>query len=349
MTTLPTTMKFSCLVEKGKCEIRTRPLPELKADDVLLKVKACNICTVDYQQFMGLREKQGYPMAGGNELCGEIISKGDDVQGFEFGDLVAVGYVRCGHCEACMEGRVGECPDMRKESPDGYKFGEFGFADYTVKPARALFKLRKDLEPSQAAFVEPLSTVIDGLKNVRIAPYENVVVIGAGPMGLLNALTARSYGARVIVTELLDSKLTVAREMGFDVVDSKSCDPVEAVRELTGGKGADVVIGAVANGKAYDQGIEMLKKSNGRFLVFAAGYPAPEWSLTPNEIHYRKIQVFGAYGGENDSFRQAALALSQGFVDVSKLVEAKFHLDDMQEAYEAAVAGDYRISIVFDE
>ena len=102
MTTLPTTMKFSCLVEKGKCEIRTRPLPELKADDVLLKVKACNICTVDYQQFMGLREKQGYPMAGGHELCGEIIAKGDDVQGFEIGDLVAVGYVGCGHCEACM-------------------------------------------------------------------------------------------------------------------------------------------------------------------------------------------------------------------------------------------------------
>ena len=348
MTTLPDTMRFSCLVKKGQCEIRTRKIPALKENDVLLKVKACNICTVDYQQFMGLREKQGYPMAGGHELCAEVVAMGKDVDGFEVGDLVAVGYQGCGHCAACQEGHPGDCKEMRATTEDGYTFGEFGFADYTVKRQDVLFKLNKNLNPSEAAFVEPLATCIDGMENMQIVPFETVVVIGAGPMGLLNACVARSYGARVIVTELLDSKIEVARSMGFTVIDSKAEDPVEKVLELTDGIGADAVIGAVANTKAYDQGLALLKKKNGRFLVFAAGYPPADLHVDANMIHYGKMKIYGAYGAVNDSFRQAAKALSTGIIDVSKLVEAQYKLDDMQQAYEAAVKGDYRVSIVFD-
>lgn len=349
MSKLPKTMTFSCLVKKGQCEIRKRPIPVLKDYDVLIKMKVCNICTVDYQQFMGLREHQGYPMAGGHEGCGEIIAIGSKVKDFQIGDLVALGYQGCGHCLECRHGNVSACESFRQESEDGYKFGEFGFADYTVKSVDGLYKLNPDLDPSQAAFTEPLATVISGMKKVHVKPFETVVVIGAGPMGLLNALVARAYGARVIVSELLDAKLETARQMGFLVVDSKMEDPVQRVMEITDDDGADVVIGAVANSKAYEQGILMLKKSQGRFLVFAAGHPEPELHISANDIHYKEMEIVGTYGGTNEDFEDAAKALSTGMIDVSALVEARYPLKDMQKAYQAAVDGNYRISIVFHD
>lgn len=349
MDTLPKTMTFSCLVKKGQCEIRKRPIPVLKDYDVLIKMKACNICTVDYQQFMGLREHQGYPMAGGHEGCGEIIALGDKVKDFKIGDMVALGYQGCGHCPACRSGHPSSCETFRSESEDGYKFGEFGFADYTVKSIDSLFKLNPNLDPSEAAFTEPLSTVLNGMKKLHVKPFETVVVIGAGPMGLLNALVARAYGARVIVSELLDPKLETARKMGFIVIDSKAEDPVKRVKEVTDGEGADAVIGAVANTKAYDQGVQMLKDRYGRFLVFAAGYPEPELNISANDIHYKEMEIYGTYGGTNDDFEDAAKALSTGMIDVSALVEARYPLKDMQKAYQAAVDGNYRISIVFHD
>lgn len=348
MSKIPTNMNFACLVEKGKAEVRSRPIPKLGDYDVLLAMKACNICTVDYQQFMGLREHQGYPMAGGHEGCGTIIALGSKVSDFKIGDVVALGYQGCGHCEACRDGRSSQCSTFRQESKDGYKFSEFGFADYTVKSTDCLYKLRKDLKPSEGAFCEPLATVISGIKQLSVRPFETVVVIGAGPMGLLNALTARAYGANVIVTELLDEKIAKSQEMGFTTIDSKAEDPVAKVKELTGGKGADAVIGAVANTKAYDQGLEMLKDSMGRFLVFAAGYPAPELHLDANTIHYKKMTVVGTYGGDHEDFKDAANALSTGMIDVSGLISDTFKLDDIQAAYEAAVKDNYRVSIVLD-
>lgn len=348
MSKIPTNMNFACLVEKGKAEVRQRPIPKLGDYDVLLAMKACNICTVDYQQFMGLREHQGYPMAGGHEGCGTIIALGSKVSDFKIGDLVALGYQGCGHCEECRDGRSSQCSTFRQESEDGYKFSEFGFADYTVKSTDCLYKLRKDLNPSEGAFCEPLATVISGIKQLSVRPFETVVVIGAGPMGLLNALTAKAYGANVIVTELLDEKIAKSQEMGFTTIDSKAEDPVAKVKELTGGKGVDAVIGAVANTKAYDQGLEMLKDSMGRFLVFAAGYPAPELHLDANTIHYKKMTVVGTYGGDHEDFKDAANALSTGMIDVSGLISDTFKLDDIQAAYEAAVKDNYRVSIVLD-
>lgn len=348
MSKIPTNMKFACLVEKGKSEIRERPIPKLGDYDVLLSMKACNICTVDYQQFMGLREHQGYPMAGGHEGCGTVVALGNKVTDFAIGDLVATGYQGCGHCEACRDGHVTECAEFRHESEDGYKFSEFGFADYTVKSIDSLYKLRKDLNPSEGAFCEPLATVLSGIKQLRVEPFETIVVIGAGPMGLLNALAARAYGANVIVTEVLDSKIAKSKEMGFTTIDSKAEDPVNKVKELTNGKGADAVIGAVANTKAYDQGLEMMKDSMGRFLVFAAGYPAPELHLDANKIHYKKMTIVGTYGGNNEDFKDAANALNTGMINVSELISDTFKLEDIQEAYEAAVKDDYRASVIID-
>lgn len=345
-------MKFSVLTEKGKAEVRTRPVPEIGERQALVQQQACNICTTDYGQWLGLREHQGYPMAGGHEGAGVIIAKGDKVMDFEIGDHVALAYDGCGECEACRKGDVLHCTDtsITGRTEDGY-LGAFGFSNYAVRNARSLIKISKHLDPSEAAFLEPLATVIKGLKKLRVAPLENVVVIGAGTMGLVNAQAARALGCRVIVSEVMEKKIATAKEMEFEVIDASNEDPVQKVKELTNGIGADAVIIAVGLTQANAQAVEMLKATDGRILYFAAGYPAPELDLDSNIIHYKRLELIGTFAADSIDFFTAGKMLSDGDVDVSKIVEPqKFKLDDIQEAFEmASKPGMYRVSVLLQD
>ena len=344
-------MRFGCLVKKGVAEVRERDLPEIGEYDVLLKMKACNICTTDYGQWLGLREHQGYPMAGGHEAAGIVQKVGSKVADFKIGDLVATGYEGCGNCSACRNGQVDQCEDIRKDTEDGYRWGFFGFSDYCVKSVRGIYKIAASVNPAEAGFLEPLATVLHGAKKLRLKPFDTVAVIGAGTMGLINAQVAKAYGCRVIVSEMIPKKLETARAMGFEVIDCNQADPVEEVKRLTEGKGTDAVIAAVGVTAANDQGLKMIKEKDGKLLLFAAGYPAPKLHIDSNEMHYRRMELIGTFGADNEDFQEAARALSTGVVDVSKLIEEKtFKLDQIQEAFEeASKPGMYRVSVLLDQ
>ncbi|WP_010276670.1 zinc-dependent alcohol dehydrogenase [Paenibacillus senegalensis] len=340
-------MRFAVLVKAGQAEVRERMLPELKDHQVLIKHEACNICTTDYGQWMGLREHQPYPMAGGHECSGQIIAKGSAVgDDLMPGDRVGIAYGYCGICDACKVGLTGECKQMSgAPTEDGY-YGDFGFSDYYVRDAKSLVKMNPELSPGEAAFLEPLATVVKGLRKLRLSPMETVAIIGAGTMGLVNAQAARAYGARVIITEIMDKKIKTAEAMGFDVIRAHEEDPVQAVRKWSGGHGTDAVIIAVGATIANDQAIEMVKKWNGRVLLFAAGYPAPELRVDSNSIHYRKMELIGTYGADMADFMDSARLLNDKLVDVSLLIEKSYVLDDIQAAYEtASTPGSYRVSV----
>lgn len=342
-------MKFGCLVEKGKIEIRERELPKMGEADVLIKQDTCNICTTDYTQFLGLREHQGYPMAGGHEGSGTIVEVGKNVKDFKVGDKVALACASCGHCDFCKTGQEGRCSDgdlITHYTPDGYK-GPFGFADYMVVPERRLIKINKDLPSEEAGFLEPLATVVKGLKILRVRPNETIVVIGAGTMGLLNAITLRANACRVIITEMMQNKIENARSLGFEVVDLNTSDPVEEVKRLTNEKGADAVIVAVGNTKANNQAVEMLKDAYGRMLMFAAGFPEPKFEISSNVIHYKRMEIMGTFAADYKDFMEAADLLNTGAVKVTNLLEKTyFDLDHMEDAFkEAATPGKYRVTI----
>ena len=343
-------MKFACLTKKGCVEIRERDLPVLGPRDLLIKQDSCNICTTDYTQFMGLREHQGYPMAGGHEGSGHVVAIGSAVKGFQVGDQVAVMCDSCGYCIDCKEGHESNCPEgnlFTNFSDDGY-MGAFGFADYMVLSSRRVIKLSKELPAREAGFLEPLATVVKGLKKLRIKPRETVVVVGCGTMGLLNALTLRAYACSVIMTEMMKNKIDTARSLGFDVIDINEEDPVEAVKQRTDGKGADVVVVAVGNSHANHQAVSMIKASDGRISIFAAGYPVPELNISSNDVHYKRMEIVGTFAADYVDFIEAEKLLSSGAVNVSKLLEEKtFDLDNAQDAFAyAAEPGKYRVSIM---
>ncbi len=344
-----TKMRFGVLVEKGKIEVRERPLPELGEFDVLVKQDACNICTTDYTQYLGFREHQGYPMAGGHEGSGHIIKLGKGVREFQVGDHVGIACASCGYCEHCKTGHEGLCEDndlSKHITPDGYK-GPFGFADYVVIPARRCIKVAQELPAAEAGFLEPLATVVKGIKRLGVKPQDTVVVIGAGTMGLLNGITLKAKACRVIITEMMENKIANAKAEGLEVVDVSKCDPVEEVMRLTGGKGADAVVIAVGSTSANNQAVQMLKDNYGKILVFAASFPEPRFEISSNVIHYKRMEIYGTTGADYSDFMDAAKLLSMGAVKVTNLLEKKhFTLDQMQEAFdEATIPGKYRVTI----
>ena len=345
-----TTQKFGYLASAKHAEVGTRQLPDLKPDEVLIHQLTCNICTTDYQHWMGLREHQGYPMAGGHEGSGVVEAVGSAVTTIKVGDHVGINnYVGCGLCPACREGRNTDCenkPEGRTRSEDGY-LGSFGFATYAIMPEKKLVVMNPELDPAEAGYLEPVATVCKGMEKLRIQPQEVVVVIGAGTMGLVNAQVARAHAARVIVSEIMPKKLETAKAMGFEVIDCNKVDPVEEAKRLTDGKGVDCVIVAVGATKANEQAVGMLKKNDGRVLLFAAGYPVPDLPFDSNLIHYRRIELIGTFGADAQNFAQAAKLLNTRAIDVSKIVEPKrYKLDDFQAAMEAAsTPGMYRVCV----
>lgn len=341
-------VKTGILEEKGKAKIVDREIRELKPTEVLIKVEKCNLCTTDYQQWQGLREHQGYPMAGGHENTGIIVEKGSNVLELEIGDRISIAYDYCGQCDNCRTGKTYECKniDFSGKSEDGY-YGYFGLSNFQIVDSKIAIKISENIPAEQACFLEPLGTVVHGIKKLSLTPTSTVVVVGAGTMGLLNALCAKAYNANVIISEVSEKRIERARKMGFETIDAKNQDPVKEVFRLTNGKGADAVIGAVGLESAYYQGLDMLKEQNGKFLVFSAGYPKPMLNLDANKVHYNEIQVIGTMGGNIEDFVEAGKLLSLGKINVDGCLEHKeFALKDLQLAYEEATKTDrYRITV----
>jgi L-iditol 2-dehydrogenase len=347
------TIKTKCgvITSVEHAEIVMRTLPDLQDDELLIKVEACNICTADYGLWTGARAgKEKLPFAGGHECVGLVVAKGTGVSSnLNVKDRVGVMSVSgCGKCRPCLSGNTRNCicgSGEKQASFDGY-YGDFGMSQYVVKKESLLMKMNKYIPASEAAFLEPVSTVIYGLRRFHLEVGDNVVVIGGGTMGILNALAAKAMGARVIVSEVMESKLNTARELGLKVIDGMKVDPVQAVKDMTDGIGADKVVIAVGLNIANKQALEMVK-DGGDVLFFAAGYPAPALDISSsNMIHYKRIGLIGTVGADVKDWVLAAKLLGMKAINVSPLLQKVYRLDEIQEAYKlAATPGTYRISL----
>lgn len=341
------TTKTAVLRGKEQLTIENRTLPELTPDSVLVKIKACNICTSEYGVYNGSRTRP-YPLVFGHEWAGEVLETGSHVDHLKKGDMVACGYEFDPTSPESLEGRTGECRHIKTANdlnPDGY-YGNAGFAEYAVKSKVGLYRIVPGVDPAVAGLLEPIASVVFGLRKLNVHWGETVVVIGGGTMGLLNALMAREYGARVLVSELLPKKLETVRGCGIEVIDAGAADPVQEVMRLTGGRGADAVILAVGAQSATDQSFEMLKPKRGRVLLFAAAYPSPRINLDVNTIHYRKIDIMGTFGADHRDFQTAADAINGGKIDFTPVIESRYSFENMEDAMKAAcVPGAYRVCV----
>jgi threonine dehydrogenase-like Zn-dependent dehydrogenase len=338
-------MLAGVLVAPLSLELRSFAVPRPGPGEVLVRVKATALCTWEQRTYQGIQAIKT-PFVGGHETAGLVAEVGTGVKLLEPGDRVTLGPVACDECYSCRRGLPARCEQFIARFVLDDTWGPWGLAEYKLVPARAAFKIPHELSFEEAALAEPVSCVVHGVRALQPELADDVVVIGAGPMGLLNALVLKARGARVIVCELDPARRAKAGQLAADVVlDPSVGDVVEAVKELTDGRGADAVIAAVGSARVDDLAFNMVGKA-GKVVLFASAHPSAPLGVDHNLIHKNEVDVLGVEGKSVDDFRIAVKLLRERLIDVRPLIDALVPLSQLDDAFERAVRPDtYRIVV----
>jgi len=323
----------------GQIEVREVEDPEVSADSILLRVKACAICGSDMRIIFKGDSRARFPMIAGHEMAAEVVEVGSGVSGFAPGDRVVVAPgVSCGECYCCRNGWQNLCVNMISI---GYSWPG-GFAEYMVPPPRAITqgfvnKIPDSLPSEEATLVEPLACCINGQELVKVARADSVAIIGAGPIGLMHAQLALRRGCdKVIIIQRSRRRLEMARERraAQAFVSSLDEDPVERVLEETEGRGADVVIVAAASKDAQAMALRMVGL-RGRVSYFGGLTHGDSLTvLDTNLIHYKECVVRGASSSTSRQNKEAIDLLASGAVNAKELISHVFSLEEMGAALE---------------
>jgi len=318
-------MKAALLTEYRKIETRDIPVPEIGPHGILYKVMACGLCPNDYRIYAGLVTWKKPPTTLGHEPAGVVVKVGDKVKAFKPGDKVAGdGSTRCGYCRFCVSGRENLCPNRRAVG-DG-SIAEYGAANeiWMNKFEHASFE--------EEAFTEPLSCVINGIKNSKVKEGDRVAIVGAGQIGLMHTQVANLKGAKTTVIDIKEDRLALATKVGAaHVINSSLEDPVAKMKELTGGEGADKVIVAIGNVQAIETGFALVG-SMGSVNLFASTNPPTKVAFDPNLVHHSEVSIIGSYDKTRADLREATRIIDEGRIDVKALISHRFDLDGAAEA-----------------
>lgn len=326
------------------------PVPEIGPDEVLVKVLNASICGTDLRIYHGAHRKYppGTVRIPGHETVGEIAEIGKNVTGSSSGRGLEINQrvfiapnMGCGHCAQCISGNNNLCDDYQAIgiTLDG------AFAEYMRVPAAAisqgnLMPIQEDVDPAVAALIEPFACVVRGQNPLRIQPGEVVLVMGAGPIGVMHMLLARLRGAgKVLISDLISERLEQALSLGADrSIDLNHEDQAEVLAAETGGQGANAIIVA-APAQAAQEAALRLAAYRGR-INFFGGLPKdrPTIDFDSNIVHYKELIVTGTTACSTQDCRQAAEIVNSGRIDLSPLISATYPLKETLKAF--AEAGD---------
>lgn len=324
----------------GNMEIRDRPVPVPAAGEALVRVDACGICGTDLKiqddTFM-----YNPPVIVGHELAGQIVAVGDGVTAWQIGDrVVSEQHVHaCGQCAYCLTGRRQFC--AQKRSP-GY-LSDGAFAEYIVLNTALLHAIPPEITCEEAALIEPMAVAAYGiLERTGIRPEETVVILGCGPIALMALQMVKAEGAsRVFMTGLdadAGTRFAAARKFGCDrLVNVQREDPVQIIRDLTGGQGVDVVIDLTGAAKAIEQGFDLLKK-DGTFC--ALGLPHGAVSLPWARLALQAVRIIFSYSSDYISWERCLSLIASGKVRLSEFTRDIYALNDWEAAFARARSGE---------
>lgn len=333
---LPSTMKAAVLKEPFVISIEEMPVPEILADEVLIKVMAVGICGSDihyYEHGRIGRYVVEKPIILGHECAGIVAAIGNNVTRFKVGDRVAIEPgVTCGRCDACKGGRYNLCPDVQflaTPPVDG------AFVQYIKHREDFLFPIPDHLSFEEAALNEPFSVGIHAAKRANLQPGSTVAIMGMGPVGLMAVVAAKAFGAReIIVTDLEPIRLEAARKLGAThTINVREKDPVEEVKRLTGGLGVDVAFETAGNPKALQSALASVRR--GGKMVIVGLPPQDKIPLNIPFIADNEVDIYGVFRYAN-TYPQGITFLASGISDVNALITDRYPLEKTQEAMEQA-------------
>jgi len=322
-----------------KIELRQVPVPQPEDGELLVRVRAATTCGTDVKIYRRGHPKFPPPFVFGHEFGGDVVATGAGAQGFRPGMRVTANvFAECGHCYFCQHGQGNLCENLV------YNFG--AFAEYMIVPEsivrRTAFEIPEHVSYAQAAVVEPLVTVVGGQRLIAVQPGETVAIFGAGgSVGLMHQQLALLAGAkRVIAVGHSPLRLQAASGLGADVViNSRQTEPVKTIRDLTDGRGADVVIECAGSLSAWEDAVSAVRRG-GRVLWFG-GLPAgTKVTLDAVQIHYGAITLYNSHGGTVKDAREAFRLITSGEMNVQALLSGELPLGGLETALKSMIAGD---------
>ena len=331
-------MVAATLLRPGALELREAPVPDPGPGELVVRVEAALTCGTDVKTFQRGHPKFPLPSPLGHEFSGVVAAVGAGVRGWREGDPVAlVPTAPCGACRLCRRGRESLCPDAVGRMVLG------AFAEYVRVPAHIVavnvFPRPAGMAPEVAAALEPLACVVHGASRVALDRAENVVLVGDGAIALLMLQLAKLRGAgRVLVAGKHAGRLEVARALGADaVVDVTSAPLDDAVREWTGGLGADVAIECVGRPETWEA-TASLAGTGGEVLLYGGCAAGTRASFDTFAVHYREVDLKGAFHYGRADVRRALELLSEGAVQVAPLITHRRPLRALHEAFGLALS-----------
>jgi L-iditol 2-dehydrogenase len=327
-------MKALVLTDYRKLELQDLPKPDPGPGEVLIRVEACGICGSDVHGYDGSTGRRIPPLVMGHEAAGVVADIGAHVTGFQTGQRVTFdSTVSCGHCFYCHRGQVNLC-DNRQVL--GVSCGDYrragAFAEFVTVPTRILYPLPDSLSFQKAAMIEAISVGVHAVAITPIALNDTVTVVGAGMIGLLTLQAAKLAGARrIIAVDVDDGRLATAKSLGAThTVNAKKDDAIQAIREITGGRGADVAFECVGTAVTVGSAIESTRKGGTVTLV---GNLAPKIEFPLQSVVTRQIRIQGSCASAGEIPACIDL-LDSGAIQVDPMLSAFASIEEGPQWFE---------------
>ena len=318
-------MKSLIVVEPGSARVEEQPVPKCAANEILIRVDASGVCGTDVHIFRG--EYLGsYPIVPGHESAGVVEAIGSEVSGYKPGDSVSFEpNISCGVCRACLSNRENFC-----EQWQGIGVTKPGsMAEYVIAPETNVFGTT-GLDPEVACFMEPLSCVLHGIEKAEIRLGDNILILGAGPIGNLLLQCARLLGvAQATVLERNKSRLALAAASGADILSSSFDELLPDTY--------DVVIDATGAIPVLERAIEFVRYG-GTMLFFGVAPSGVSMNIEPFLIFKKGLKIVSSYTSLRNSF-QAVDLLSKGVISVTELISHKLPLEEFAKGVELLETG----------
>jgi L-iditol 2-dehydrogenase len=331
-------MRGMMYIAPGQLELRTLPVPKPGPEDVLVRIRTATTCGTDVKTYKRGHPKFLPPMVFGHELSGDVVEVGSQVKKFKPGmRVVPHNSAPCGKCYYCKRGQHNMCDDLI------WNWG--AYAEYIVVPgpivSQNMFELADDLPYERACMVEPFSTVIHGQRVIQIRHGESVAILGSGgPIGLMHLQMALHSGAsQVIAVDLKEQRLEVAKRLGATrVVNASQEDPLAVIKDLTDGRGADVVIESAGTKTTWEQAIQVARKG-GRVLWFGGLPTGTVVNVDATLAHYNELSFFGVFHATPQDVETAFQLISNNVLNTEALITTEMPLGQLKEALNLMIEG----------
>jgi L-iditol 2-dehydrogenase len=323
--------------------VETVPVPRIGAGELLIRIATCGICGTDLKKIhVG---SHSAPRIFGHEMAGTVAQVGEGVTGFAVGDRVmSFHHVPCGECYYCRKQTPAQCPLYKKTGATaGFEPSGGGFAEYVrvmdfVVANGGVVRIPDGVSFEQAAFVEPLNTVLKGQKMLNLASDDTVLVIGQGPIGLMHAALARRTGARVLTSDLFPERHAIAAQFGLtDPIHAGTENVVERVMAATEGRGADAVVLAVGGNALIRTAMDAVRPG-GKVMLFAQTQHG-EATIDPAAVCVDEKTLLGSYSSSFPILDEVTSLVFDGYrngFDLTRLISHRFALEEAVEAIEIA-------------